>query len=90
MVTSGTLHGIQIFEHGVQTSWCFQSTGIVIGMQHVAISVNEDVDDGRVSVCAEIAVGVLQTDLTVTLSTTNGTKAGMSKALCFGVYFVEY
>ena len=50
----------------------------MIGMQHVTISVNEAVG-GTVDVCAEITAGVLQTDLTVTLSTTNGTKAGMLK-----------
>ena len=48
-------------------------------MQHVTISVNEDVG-GTVDVCAEITAGVLQMDLTVTLSTTNGTKAGMFKS----------
>ena len=51
--------------------------GIMIRMQLATFSVNEDVDSGSVSVCAEVAVGVLQTDLTVTLSTTNGTKAGL-------------
>ena len=51
----------------------------MIGMQHVTISVNEDVG-GTVDVCAEITAGVLQMDLTVTLSTTNGTKAGMFKS----------
>ena len=58
-------------------------------MQLATVSVNEDVDSGRVSVCAEIAVGVLQTDLTVTLSTTNGTKAGLQ---WWNVvwHFVEY
>ena len=49
----------------------------MIRMQSANVSVIEDVDSGRVSVCAEIAVGVLQTDLTVTLSTMNGTKAGL-------------
>ena len=47
-------------------------------MQHVTISVNEAVG-GTVDVCAEITAGVLQIDLTVTLSTTNGSKAGMLK-----------
>ena len=60
-----------------KVSWCFYFIGIMIRMQLATVSVNEDVDSGRVSVCAEIAVGVLQTDLTVTLSTTNGTKAGL-------------
>ena len=49
----------------------------MIRMQSATVSVIEDVDSGRVSVCAEIAVGVLQTDLTVTLSTMNSTKAGL-------------
>ena len=42
------------------------------------MSVREDVINGTVSICAEIAAlpGELQTDLTVTLFTTNGTKAG--------------
>ena len=55
----------------------FYFAGIMIRMQSAAVSVNEDVDSGTVSVCAEIAVGVLQTDLTVTLSTNNGAKAGL-------------
>ena len=46
-------------------------------MQQATVTVNEDLDSGRISICAEIAVGVLQTDLTVTLSTMNGTKAGL-------------
>ena len=49
----------------------------MIRMQQATVTVNEDVDSGTVSICAEIAVGVLQTDLTVTLSTMNGTKAGL-------------
>ena len=50
----------------------------MIRMEQITVSVNEDVTSGRVSVCAEIAAlpGELQTDLTVTLFTTNGTKAG--------------
>ena len=52
---------------------------VMIRMEETAVSVSEDVASGRVSVCAEIATlpGELQTDLTVTLFTTNGTKAGM-------------
>ena len=52
---------------------------VMIRMEETTVSVNEDVVSGRVSVCAEIAAlpGELQTDLTVTLFTTNGTKAGM-------------
>ena len=52
---------------------------VMIRMEETAVSVSEDVASGRVSVCAEIAAlpGELQTDLTVTLFTTNGTKAGM-------------
>ena len=57
-------------------------------MQHVTLFMNEDVG-GTVDVCAEITAGVLQMNLTVTLSTTNGTKAGMLKPF-IGVYFVEY
>ena len=51
---------------------------VMIRMEETAVSVNEDIASGRVSVCAEIAAlpGELQTDLTVTLFTTNGTKAG--------------
>ena len=51
---------------------------VMIRMEETTVSVNEDVVSGRVSVCAEIAAlpGELQTDLTVTLFTTNGTKAG--------------
>lgn len=47
-------------------------------MEQTTVSVSEDVTSGRVSLCAEIAAlpGELQTDLTVTLFTTNGTKAG--------------
>ena len=45
-------------------------------MQHVTISVNEAAG-GTVDVCAEITAGVLQIDLTVTFSTTNGSKTGM-------------
>ena len=52
-------------------------TEVMIRMQQATVTVNEDVDSGTVSVCAEIVVGVLQTDLTVTLSTTNGAKAGL-------------
>ena len=50
----------------------------MIQMEQTIVSVNEDIASGRVSVCAEIAAlpGELQTDLTVTLFTTNGTKAG--------------
>ena len=50
----------------------------MIRMEQTTASVDEDVTSGRVSVCAEIAAlpGELQTDLTVTLFTTNGSKAG--------------
>ena len=44
------------------------------------MSVDEDVSSQTVSVCAEIAAlpaDGLQTDLTVTLSTSNGSKAGL-------------
>ena len=45
-----------------------------------ALSVNEDATSGAVNVCVEIGAlpgDGLQTDLTVTLSTTDGSKAGM-------------
>ena len=56
----------------------FTVRDVMIRMEQTTVSVNEDVASGRVSVCAEIAAlpGELQTDLTVTLLTTNGTKAG--------------
>ena len=44
------------------------------------VSVAEDVGNGTISVCAEIAAlpaGGLETDLVVTLSTMDGTKAGL-------------
>ena len=49
-------------------------------MEQAAVSVDEDVSSQTVSVCAEIAAlpaDGLQTDLTVTLSTSNGSKAGL-------------
>ena len=57
----------------------FTVRDVMIRMEQTTVSVNEDVASGRVSVCAEIAAspGELQTDLTVTLFTTNGKKAGM-------------
>ena len=57
----------------------FTVRDVMIRMEQTTVSVNEDVASGRVNVCAEIAAlpGELQTDLTVTLFTTNGTKAGM-------------
>ena len=57
----------------------FTVRDVMIRMEQTIVSVNEDIASGRVSVCAEIAAlpGELQTDLTVTLFTTNGTKAGM-------------
>ena len=49
----------------------------MIGMAETTVSVNEA--DGSVDICAEIVQlpGELQTDLTVALSTTNGSKAGL-------------
>ena len=44
------------------------------------VSVAEDVGTGMIGVCAEIAAvpgGGLETDLVVTLSTMDGTKAGL-------------
>jgi len=44
------------------------------------VSVAEDVGTGTIGVCAEIAalpMGGLETDLVVTLSTTDGAKAGL-------------
>jgi len=49
-------------------------------MASPGVTVAEDVGTGTIGVCAEIAAlpaGGLETDLVVTLSTTNGTKAGM-------------
>ena len=53
--------------------------GVTIQMEQTDVSVNEDVASGTVNVCVEIAAlpaDGLQTDLTVTLSTTDGSKAG--------------
>ena len=49
-----------------------------IRMKEATVSVNETVLNGTVDVCVEIAAlpGELQTNLTVTLFTTNGGKAG--------------
>ena len=51
----------------------------MIRMEETTVSVSENVASGTVGVCVEIAAlpGELQTDLTVNLFTTNGTKAGM-------------
>ena len=54
--------------------------GVTIQMEQTAVSVNEDVASETVNVCAQIAAlpaDGLQTDLTVTLSTTDGSKAGL-------------
>ena len=50
-----------------------------VEMKETTLFVNEDVANGTVRVCAEIAAlpGDLQTDLTVTLTTTNTTKTGL-------------
>ena len=55
----------------------FTVSGVMIGMVETTVSVDET--DGSVDVCAEIVQlpGELQTDLTVALSTTNGSKAGL-------------
>ena len=58
----------------------FTVAGVTIRMEQAAVSVDEDVMCQTVSVCAEIAAlpaDGLQTDLTVTLSTTDGSKAGL-------------
>ena len=49
----------------------------MIGMDETTVSVDEN--DGSVDICADIVQlpGELQTDLMVTLSTTNGSKAGL-------------
>ena len=63
------LHAFLLFE--------FTVGGVTVQMEETAMSVNEGV---AVNVCAEIAalpIGGLQTDLIVTLSTTNGSKAGL-------------
>ena len=51
---------------------------VAIRMKDSAVSVNESVLNGTVDVCVEIAAlpGELQSNLTVTLFATNGTKAG--------------
>jgi len=49
-------------------------------MEVAMVSVAEDVGTGTIGVCAEIAAlpgGGLETDLVVTLSTVDGTKAGL-------------
>jgi len=49
-------------------------------MEVAMVSVAEDVETGMIGVCAEIAAlpaGGLETDLVVTLSTIDGTKAGL-------------
>ena len=49
-------------------------------MASPGVTVAEDVGSAMIDVCAEIAAlpgGGLQTNLVVTLSTMNGTKAGM-------------
>ena len=50
----------------------------MIRMEKTTVSVSEDAASGTVDVCVEIVAlpGELQTGLTVTLFTTNGTKAG--------------
>ena len=58
----------------------FTVGNVTIQMEQANMSVNEDVMSQTVSVCAEIAAlpeEGLQTDLTVTLSTTDGSKAGL-------------
>ena len=54
----------------------FTVSDVMIGMVETTVSVDET--GGSVDVCAEIIQlpGDLQTDLTVDLSTTNGSKAG--------------
>ena len=55
----------------------FAVSDVIIGMVATTMFVNET--DESVDVCAEIVQlpGELQTDLTVALSTTNGSKAGL-------------
>ena len=55
----------------------FAVSDVMIGMVATTMFVNET--DESVDVCAEIVQlpGELQTDLTVALSTTNGSKAGL-------------
>ena len=55
----------------------FAVSDVIIGMVATTTFVNET--DESVDVCAEIVQlpGELQTDLTVALSTTNGSKAGL-------------
>ena len=55
----------------------FTVNDVMIGMVETTVSVNEAA--GSVDVCAVIVdlPGELQTDLTVALSTTNGSKAGL-------------
>ena len=70
-----------------------QSTvdNVMIGMEETNVSVHEDVINGTVSICAEIAAlpGELQTNLTVTLFTTNGTKAGWYCSCSVSTFFPE-
>ena len=58
----------------------FTVGGVTIQMEQANVSVNEAVISETVLVCAEIAAlpaDGLQTDLTVNLSTTDGSKAGL-------------
>ena len=66
--------------YGLHAFLLFEITvgAVTVGMVQAAVSVNEIF--GTVNVCAEIAalpVDGLQTDLIVTLSTSNGSKAGL-------------
>ena len=68
--------------YGLHAFLLFEITvgGVTVQMEQAAVSVNENVAIGTVNVCAEIAalpVDGLQTDLIVTLSTSDGSKAGL-------------
>ena len=68
--------------YGLHAFLLFEITvgGVTVRMGQAAVSVNENVAIPTVNVCAEIAtlpVDGLQTDLIVTLSTSNGSKAGL-------------
>ena len=71
---------IGLLLYGLHAFLLFEITvgAVTVQMEQAAVSVNEIV--GTVNVCAEIAalpVDGLQTDLIVTLSTSDGSKAGL-------------
>ena len=81
--------GVHSFVHS-HSFFQFTVGDAAVEMKETTLFVNEDIASGTVRVCAEIVAlpGDLQTDLTVTLTTTNTTKAGLH--ICYTIALVCY